>query len=278
MNRTQARRSLCALLTLLALFCASPVVAAPPRIALIYAAAKFEELESDADDPQSDYRTAIEDNGGCAVVISQTFDPRQVDALLTNVQGVLLPGGIDVHPSRYGEEERPACEKTDDALDTLELRVLQYAKERDLPVLGVCRGHQILNVFYGGSLIQDIPTEYRGEPKVAHRYPKESEAKREHAIAIEPGSLLRQLLGTPRITVNTYHHQAVKDLAPGFTVTARSDDGLVEAIEAPGDTFILGVQFHPEKIRDGDPRFNALFARLIEQAAKRSAAATSASR
>lgn len=273
MSRARAARpAVRALLALLVLLYAPVALADSPRIALTYATAKFQELQDGPDDPHSEYRAAIEDNGGAVVVISQTFQPPHVDRLLATVQGVLVPGGIDVHPNRYGEEKHAACEKTDDALDTLEFRVLQHAKDHDLPVLGVCRGHQILNVFHGGSLIQDIPSEYDGEPKVPHRIPKSSDAKSEHAITIKPGSLLSQLLNTQRVVVNTHHHQAVKDLAPGFTITARSDDGLIEAIEFPGGTFILGVQFHPEKTRPHDPRFNALFAQLVEQAANRPAA------
>jgi len=182
------------------------------------------------------------------------------------LDGVLLPGGIDVDPRFYDEERHERLEKTDAELDALEFKVLVYADAHSLPVLGVCRGHQVLNVHAGGSLIQDIPTEHAGAVKVVHRYPKLRTEKREHAIAVTKGSVLHQLLGAERIVVNTYHHQAVKRLAPGLTTSARTDDGVVEAIERPGDRFVLGVQFHPERMRVDDGRFDALFQRLVEEA------------
>lgn len=245
-----------------------------PNIGLIYARAKYAKLEEDGKDAQKLYRQAIEENGGVVVAISQTFDIGRVESQLALLDGVVLPGGIDVDPKFYGEERHEKLEETDAGLDELEFNVLGYAKEHVLPVLGVCRGHQVLNVYYGGSLIQDIPTEHKSEVAVKHRYPKESKEKREHPISIEKGSILRELFGTDRLTVNTFHHQAVKKPAPGFVVTARADDGIVEAIEHTGAPFILGLQFHPEKLRPHDPRFNAPFKRLVGEAEKIKAART----
>ena len=247
---------------------ASGAFADAPNIGLIYAASKYARLEDDGKDEQRKYRDTIEDNGGVVVVISQTFDNTRVTQLLARLDGVLLPGGIDVDPKYYGEDRDEKLEETDDALDRLEFMVLDHAKERGLPVLGVCRGHQLLNVYYGGSLIQDIPSQHESEHPVIHRYPKLSPEKREHPIAIVKGSILHELFGVDRLVVNTYHHQAVKRLAEGFAVTARSGDGIVEAMEHEGDRFILGVQFHPEKIRPKDARFNAPFKRLVDEARK----------
>lgn len=239
-----------------------------PRIGLIYATAKVERLEKESKDPQQQYRAAIEDNGGVVVVLGQSHDARAITEKLKSLDAVLLPGGIDVDPQFYGESRHERLEKTDAELDRLEFRALDHAKANHLPVLGICRGHQVLNVYYGGSLIQDIPTEYETEVKVKHRYPPGSKAPREHPITITPDSLLHRLLGTERIVVNTYHHQAVKRVAEGFAVVARSEDGIVEAIERGGEAPILGVQFHPEKIRGKRPEFDALFAWLVEESRK----------
>ena len=263
------RRNASLLALLAAVFC--PVFAAfadGPSIGLIYAAPKFVKLQEKGKDDQRPYREAVVDNGGVVVVISQTYAPERVDALLPGLDGVLLPGGIDVDPKHYGEARHEKLEKTDAALDRLEFKVLDHAKARGLPVLGVCRGHQVLNVYFGGTLVQDIPSECHCPCTVAHRYPALSKEKKEHPITIEKGSLLHELFGTERLVVNTYHHQAVRELAPGFVITARTDDGVVEAIEGTGAPFILGVQFHPEKLRPKDPRFNAPFQRLVEEARK----------
>ncbi len=240
-----------------------------PGIGLIYAEAKLARLEKGETDPQRAYRDAIEMNGGRVVVLGQGRAHEEIVGRLADIDGVVLPGGIDVCPALYGETPHEALGKTDAGLDRLEFEVLGFARAHGLPVLGICRGHQVLNVFYGGSLIQDIPAQHESETVVVHRFAPVGEVKRDHAITIEAGSVLRELLGVDRMVVNTYHHQAVKRLAPGFRVTARTEDGLVEAMEREGDVFILGVQFHPEKMVGEDPRFNALFRKLVDEAAKK---------
>jgi len=265
---TKRRTALRALLAIAALWAAVAAPADGPNIGLIYAAPKFVKLQEKGKDDQRPYRDAVEDNGGMVVVVSQTYAPERVDALLPGLDGVLLPGGIDVDPEHYGEERHEKLEKTDAALDRLEFKVLDHAKARGLPVLGVCRGHQVLNVYFGGTLVQDIPSECHCPCTVVHRYSALSKEKKEHPITIEKGSLLQELFGTERLVVNTYHHQAVRDLAPGFVIAARTDDSVVEAIEGTAAPFILGVQFHPEKLRPKDPRFNAPFRRLVEEARK----------
>jgi len=239
-----------------------------PCIGLIYAESKFVKLDKSGKDDQRLYRDAVEENGGVVVVIAQTYDAQRVASALARIDGLLLPGGIDVDPKYYHEDRHAKLEKTDAALDALEFKALDYAKEHALPVLGVCRGHQLINVYYGGSLIQDIPSEHEAGVRVTHRAVPGSKEKAAHPVAIVKGSMLHELFGVERLVVNSYHHQAVKELAPGFVVTARTDDGIVEAIEYTGAQFILGVQFHPEKIRPRDSRFNAPFKRFIEEARK----------
>jgi putative glutamine amidotransferase len=240
-----------------------PAQAEGPLIGLIYTLEDLEKEALDSTAPRRQYRDAIGENGGRIVVLGQGWPASEIKAILETLDGVLLPGGIDVDPKFYGEAPSPKLEKTDAALDALEFQVLEYAKEHRLPVLGICRGHQVLNVFYGGSLIQDIPTEHESETNVVHRG-----GTRKHTIAIEEGSLLHELLGATEFEVNTYHHQAVKRLAEGFKATAHTKDGIVEAIESQGDVFILGVQFHPERMRAATPAVDALFQRFLKEAEK----------
>lgn len=194
------------------------------------------------------------------LVIGQGMADAQVEEVLKRMDGLLLPGGIDVEPARYHEAPHPKLEKTDAGLDALEWRVLEFARDNCLPVLGICRGHQVINVFYGGSLYQDIPAQHQSETNVKHRG-----GKGMHEISIAKDSLLHTLLDTERYEVNTYHHQAVKALAPGFRKIAWTDDGIIEAIESTGEVFILGVQFHPEKLLETKPELKALFARFVQE-------------
>lgn len=249
-----------ALVLLLSLF---PALGESPVIGLIYTLEDLEKAAADPETPRRQYREAIEENGGQIVVLGQGWPASEITAILETIDGVLLPGGIDVDPKFYGEAPSPKLEKTDAQLDELEFRVLEYAKKHRLPVLGICRGHQVLNVFYGGSLIQDIPTEHESETKVVHRG-----GTRKHTIAIEEGSLLHEWLGATEFEVNTYHHQAVKRLAAGFKATAHTQDGIVEAIEFQGGLFIVGVQFHPERMRASTPCVDALFQRFLKEAEK----------
>lgn len=240
--------------------------AQPPDIALVYNSEQMAALQEGKKDPLALYRAAIEDHGGRVVVFSPTCDPAEIAARKQEIHGVLLPGGVDVDPAFYGEAPHEKLEKVDLPLDRLEFALLEHARAESLPVLGICRGHQLLNVFLGGSLYQDIPAQFAPKDGVAvtHRG-----GTKRHEISIEEGALLYALLGVLRLDVNTYHHQAVKKLGEGLRVSARSDDGVVEAIERQGDVFIVGVQFHPERMRAQEPRVDALFARFIEESRAR---------
>ncbi len=248
-------------LAVLVLFSAS--AAEPPRIGLVYATNKLAPLEENGKDPQLLYRQAIEEQGGATVVLGQSYSEAKLAEALGKTDAVLLPGGIDIDPKHYGEERHPKLGETDETLDQMQFSVLRHAKENGLPVLGICLGHQTINVFYGGALYQDIPSQLQSEVRVKHRG---GVGLPLHAIAIQPGSILHGLLGAEDLTVNSSHHQAVKRLAPGFVATAHTEDGIVEAIERPGEPFLLGVQFHPEKMLDKEPRLKAIFKRFVEEA------------
>lgn len=244
-----------------------------PRIGITYGKIQTLALKVGID-INGEYRTALAKQRANSLPILVDDNPIVVKEKLDSIDGLLVPGGLDVEPSRYGEEKDERCEAVDEKLDALEYAALAHAREKRLPVLGICRGEQILNVFYGGSLYQDIPSQYKSASPVQHRdqlnlwiYKHARECF--HDVTFTQGSALGALLGTKPIRVNTYHHQGVKKLAPGFVVTARSSDGFVEAIERPGEPFIIGVQFHPEMLRESDPRFSAIFKAFLDDVKKR---------
>lgn len=216
------------------------------------------------------YVRAVFTAGGLPILLPPvgdglTLEP-PVEAWLEGLDGLLLPGGGDVDPVFFGEEPRPGLGDVEPERDVLELALVQAALAAGLPILGVCRGCQVLNIAAGGSVYQDLPGELPGVLK--HRqaapmwYPT-------HLVQVEPGSRLAQLLGVTELRVNTSHHQAVKRVAPGWVVTARAADGVVEGIELPKHPFALGVQWHPEAMVERDPVQRRLFAALVEAAAVR---------
>jgi len=173
--------------------------------------------------------------------------------------GVLFAGGIDVNPARYGEEITGEGVEVSDSRDSFELEMAKLLKDTDIPVLGICRGVQALNVAFGGTLHQDIKGHRQEEPGREMPF----------TATLKEGTLLRELLGDAETTtINSFHHQAVKDVAPGFTACAFSHDGYVEAIEPAvrSKRFMLGVQWHPELFFDVSENSRAIFAAFIKAA------------
>ncbi len=214
------------------------------------------------------YINAIKKAGGVPLVIPMTSDSTELARVLGVIDGLVMTGGEDVDPLKnYGEEPLRAMGEIAPKRDAFDMLLAKMAVARGVPVLGICRGCQVLNVAFGGTLYQDIPSQVPTST-VKHR----QSAPREygtHSIHIESGSVLHSLLLVDSIAVNSYHHQAVKDIAPCFKVTARSSDGIVEAIEPIGAARkdvknVLGVQFHPEGlVSAGDDTFLPLFNWLI---------------
>lgn len=201
------------------------------------------------------YVVHVQRAGGLAVVVpplQPDADEDQLSALLARLDGLVLSGGVDVEPRRYGSERHPLAQPSRPDRDALDLGLARLTQDSDLPVLGVCRGMQVMAVAAGGSLEQHLPdrlgsTEHSPAPGTYGS----------HEVVTEPGSLVAQLLGE-RVDVATYHHQGVAT-HPGLVPTAWTPDGVVEALEAPGVRFRLGVQWHPEA--GDDPRlFQALVA------------------
>jgi len=213
-----------------------------------------------------DYEEAVREAGGDPIELSNGDDPL---AVLGGLDGLLLTGGPDVEPSQYGQATHPTTKVAQDR-DKFELPLTQEAVKRDVPLFAICRGVQVLNVAEGGTLTQDIPSQVKTDLNHAVNVPKTHQT---HRIEVTPGSRLAETLGmtgaSDTCPVNSRHHQALDQIAPGFNVSARAPDGVVEAIEKPDATFCLGVQWHPENFwRTGE--FKGLFDAFVAAAAKRS--------
>jgi putative glutamine amidotransferase len=212
-----------------------------------------------------DYVESVKRAGGDAVVLEPTDDPARS---LDRIDALLLTGGLDVDPERYGEAPHATTEP-DPVRDRFEIPLSRDAVARDMPLFAICRGVQVLNVAAGGTLVQDIPSTVTSELPHAIDVPKDHVA---HAVRVTAGTRLAAALGPSTLletcAVNSRHHQAVGEVAPSFVVSAVSPDGVVEAIERPASTFCVGVQWHPENFwRTGE--FGGLFGAFVRAAASR---------
>jgi putative glutamine amidotransferase len=214
---------------------------------------------------RQDYVRSVEGAGGLPLILAPG-KPDDAPELLDRVSGLLLSGGSDVDPGLYGEVPHPQLGRVVRERDEFELGLVREALGRDLPILAICRGHQVLNVATGGTLIQDIPSEVVGD--VDHD-PRRQRWERAHDVRILDGTRLRRILGRETVSVNSFHHQAVKGLGRGLMASAWSQgDRIVEGIEAPERRFVVGVQWHPESFWNQPDGFQPLFRALVEEAAK----------
>lgn len=213
------------------------------------------------------YIDAIHHAGGAPVLIPMGLDAESLRAIYAVTAGLLLPGGDDVAPERYRHEPHPQLGRVDANRDELEINVASWALADDMPLLGICRGVQVLAVAAGGTLWQDLPSQW--DNGLAHDVREYGRDHLSHTMSMEPGSLLALALGTTVTWVNSFHHQAVWDLPPGFIVSARSEDGVVEAIESPDRSFCIGVQCHPEGMWDTTaPHFRGLFSAFVQASSR----------
>lgn len=219
-----------------------------------------------------DYLASVEKAGARTRVLEVTESPR---AVLEQVDAVLLTGGGDVDPVLYGEPRHPSVADAEPGRDEFEISLARLAIGRDVPLLAICRGAQVLNVAFGGTLVQDIPSAI--PTRVAHsvREPRDRVA---HAVRVARGSHLEGTLGSAvnassLCRVNSRHHQSIARIGAGLTASATAEDGVIEAVEAPAARFCVGVQWHPENFwRTGE--FSGLFDALVSAARERLAART----
>ena len=214
------------------------------------------------------YVRAVEAAGGIPLV----FPPQQdVEALCDIVDGVLFSGGADIDPSRYGDETvHEATYGVDAERDSFELDLFRAATARDLPILGICRGIQVVNVALGGTLIQDLPSQHHGAAEFGHR--QHERGLEDWAVGHEveaPNADLFPIFENRRLGVNSFHHQAIRDLAPGLIPIAYSPDGVIEAVAAHGGQSLFGVQWHPELMFQRDPAHLRPFLVLVNCAISR---------
>ncbi len=207
------------------------------------------------------YIGSVERSGGIPVMLPMHLTKEDAETVAETFDGFLFAGGEDIAPTCYGEETSLHCGAIIPERDEME-RILYLALAgRDKPVLGICRGIQSLNVFSGGTLYQDLPSDFPG--KVLQHSQRSRSCYPTQTIVIERDSLLCRIVGKEEIYMNSHHHQAVKDLAPGWERCAYSKDGVTEGIWRPDKTFFLGVQWHPERLTETSPEAKALFDAFI---------------
>ena len=214
------------------------------------------------------YIRAVQRAGGVPLLLAPQHSPAALERLIGLVDGLLLTGGGDVDPARWGEALHPTTELVSAERDALEVeRVTRRAIDTGLPLLAICRGIQVVNVALNGTLHQHVP-DVVGDT-IAHAQSGER-SYASHEVTIEPGTLLASLSGGDRLRVNSFHHQAIKDLGDGLRPVAWSDDKLIEAVELPGARgFVLAVQWHPEELVENDAAALRLFQALVDAASKR---------
>ena len=213
---------------------------------------------------------AVRRAGAEPVPVSMLLSPEELLRVAQSLDGVVLTGSpADVDPAHYGAARQPECADPDPDRDRTDFTLLEHAFAEHKPVLAICFGIQSLNVFLGGTLVQDIPSEIG--TMIEHEWEREKGAPETfHAARIEPGSQLAQLAGSSEARVNSSHHQSVKELGRGLRIAARAADGVIEAVEWTGDSnWVMGVQWHPERMAATDALAQSLFRSLVSAAAAR---------
>lgn len=221
------------------------------------------ELQSIKTGCDVDYTDSVARSGGAPILLPCSGDAEVARAALEVCHGVVLTGGGDVVSLTYGEEPHELSKYQDPVRDVLEFEVVRIAQERRLPILGICRGMQVLNVARGGTLIQDIPSQV---PNAVKHYSQASHTALLHYIDIEPDSIFARVVGETTMAINSWHHQAVKDVGRDLKITARARDGVAEGMESLNGAPLLAVQFHPEECTADYPQFQTFFDWIVQEA------------
>lgn len=209
------------------------------------------------------YVRAVERAGGVPVLLPPVPDEDTARGMARALDGLLLSGGDDIDPSHFGEPPHPDLGAVDPDRDLLELALIREARRDGMPILAICRGIQVLNVAFGGSLIQDLRAQ---RPDAIQHSQKGPRWRLSHTVEVRPGTRLAGLLGAGAHGVNSFHHQALDRIGDGLAVTAMAPDGVIEAVEATDGSWIVGVQWHPEWLVDRHPQFLKLFESFVDAA------------
>jgi putative glutamine amidotransferase len=213
----------------------------------------------------AEYADAVRRAGGIIILLAP--GTAEAGRLLDLLDGIVLAGGGDLDPALYGGSAHEMVYNLDAERDASELSLARGAVERGTPTLAICRGVQVVNVALGGSLVEHVPDVY-GDA-IAHRLPPR--VPTEHAVSVRAGSRLAAVLGATDLVVASWHHQALRDVAPGLEVAALAPDGVIEAVEMPGHPWLFGIQWHPELTPAREPAGERLFAALVAAARERAA-------
>lgn len=212
-----------------------------------------------------DYSEAILGGGGLPLMLPPTNDESIIRQLVTQLDGLLLTGGKDIDPSLFGEEPLPGLGVIEPERDQMEILLSQEMIRKKKPILAICRGCQLLSVTLGGSMYQDLPSQRENLLQHAQRAPRNHPS---HGIDILEGSLLHRITGQRKIRVNSFHHQAVRQVSLDCQVCATSSDGVIEAYEGKKSPFLLALQWHPEGMVKEDPISEVIFAAFIQACLK----------
>lgn len=213
-----------------------------------------------------DYAAAVIKAGATPLVLSINDDDSVIDEYINIIDGLILSGGHDVDPRNYEENPNPKLGQVLPERDRFDLKLLKKAKEKNIPILGICRGFQLINVSYGGSLWQDLS--YSDKDYIKHNQVYGPEITT-HSIKVEEGTKLHNIFKKDTLSVNSFHHQIIKNLGQGLKLSAQAPDGVVEAFEDPNYRFLLGVQFHPEMLHRVKDEMQGLFNELVKEAGEK---------
>lgn len=209
-----------------------------------------------------DYINAVLENNGIPFILPMNQEEEVIEQQINQIDGLILSGGHDISPERYGEEPFQKLGITSSERDSFDFILLEKAKDKNIPILGICRGAQLINVYHGGNLYQDLS--YRKEKTFKHWQGHDSDSVT-HSVVVNEQSKLYKIVDANEIMVNSFHHQLIKDTPDNFLVAATAKDGGVEAIEAKDYSFLIGIQWHPEMLHKKEHIMNDIFKKLIEE-------------
>lgn len=208
-----------------------------------------------------DYINSVIKNGGIPYIIPMNREQEVIKEQIERVDGLILSGGHDVAPRYYNEEPYKDLGEILPERDEFDFKLVEFAKKRNLPILGICRGCQILNIYYGGSLFQDL--NLKNGADIKHNQVK-FPSMASHSVDLVDGTKLKKIFKEESLMVNSFHHQIIDKVSPSFQISAYSKDGVVEAIENPAYEYMIGVQWHPEMLHKVEEKMNLLFSELIK--------------